>query len=204
MTSREELILSLRREGFLKTQRVINAFRNVSREDFLPGELRKEAYADRPLPIGRGQTISAPHMVAIMTELLEPEMKDTVLEIGAGSGYQAAVLSFLVKKVYSVELEQELCESAKKSLERAGISNVEVIRGDGSRGLPEKAPFDKIIVTCAVEEIPDTLISQLREGGIITAPVGPYYRQTLISGVKEKRGLRMTRHFPCIFVPLRH
>jgi protein-L-isoaspartate(D-aspartate) O-methyltransferase len=204
MTAREELILSLRREGFLRTQRVISAFRSVPREGFLPGKLSEHAYSDQPLPIGRGQTISAPHMVAVMTELLEPDSRDIVLEVGAGSGYQAAILSKLVKEVFTVELEGELTGFARSNLERAGIRNVEVIHGDGSRGLPEKAPFDKILVTCAVEDIPAPLIGQLKEGGIVTAPVGPYYRQTLVSGVKEGKKLRTARHFPCIFVPLRH
>ncbi len=204
MTPKDELIASLRREGFLKTRRVINAFMSVSREMFLPKDIRKHAYADQPLPIGRGQTISAPHMVAVMTELLDPEKGDRVLEVGAGSGYQAAILSRLVKHVYTVELEKELADFARNNLERAGIKNVEVVQGDGSRGLPRKAPFDRIIITCAVDDIPGALLEQLKEGGIIVAPVGPYYRQTLISGIKKRGGLRTTRHFPCIFVPLRH
>lgn len=201
---KERLVSELRVGGYLKSEPVVKAFREIPREEFVLPEYREHAYADQPLSIGYGQTISAPHMVAVMTELLEPKNSDIVLEVGSGSGYQAAVLSKLVKRIYAVELEKGLVEFAKGNLERAGIKNVELIVGDGSKGLSKHAPFDKIIVTCGVPEIPVPLIKQLREGGILVAPVGGYYMQTLTVGIKKKGRLEEEKYFGCIFVPLRH
>ena len=202
---KEQLISHLKSEGYLKTQKVIEAFRRIRRENFLPKELEASAYSDHPLPIGYGQTISAPHMVAIMTELLEPKKTDKILEIGAGSGYQAAILSPLARKIYTIEFYPELASLAKRNLSRTRIRNVEVIPGDGSKGYLQKAPYDKIIVTCSIPmETFNLLAKQLKEEGIIVAPVGPAYGiQTLTTGRKVKGSLKKKEYFPCVFVPLR-
>lgn len=200
---KKHLIQHLKDAGYLRTPRVIKAFQETARELFMPKEMRQHAYADEPLPIGDGQTISAPHMVAIMTELLEPRKSDKVLEVGAGSGYQAAILSKLVRKVYTVELEPNLAARAAKALGKAGCRNVEIMVGDGSKGWKQQAPFDKVIVTCGADEIPKPLVSQLKEGGIIAIPVGSW-QQELIIGRKRKGRLLKERHGACIFVPLRH
>jgi protein-L-isoaspartate(D-aspartate) O-methyltransferase len=202
--SKRALIAHLRETGALKTAAVVRAFEKVPREEFVPESMRKRAYDDEPLPIGSGQTISAPHMVAMMTELLEPRKTDKVLEVGAGSGYQAAILSHLVRKVYTVELVPELAESAERSLERAGCRNVEIIVGDGSMGYPEAKPFDKAIATCACPEIPEAITEQLKEGGRVVIPVGSGLYQDLIVGIKKKGRLEETSHGGCVFVPLRH
>lgn len=201
---KELLIKELKSQGFLESRAVIKAFREVPRELFVPEGQRKHAYSDQPLSIGEGQTISAPHMVAIMTELLEPRKTDRVLEIGAGSGYQAAILSRLVKKVVTIELEPELAKRAGESLKKAGYKNVELLVGDGSGGWPEEAPYDKVIVTCACPEIPPALLEQLREGGKLIAPVGGGWHQDLIEIVKKKGELVKKSHGGCVFVPLRH
>jgi len=201
---KKELIQSLMRSGYLRSPDVVKAFIEIPREEFVPPNYRDYAYADQPLPIGQGQTISAPHMVAIMTELLEPNAKDNVLEIGAGSGYQAAILSKLVKKVYAIELEPKLVSFARANLRRAGIKNVEVMPGDGSRGYPEKKPYDKIIVTCATPKVFDSWTSQLKTGGILLAPVGGGFHQELVKIEKTERGLEKKNHGGCVFVPLRH
>ncbi len=201
---KNNLIKHLIESGYLKTEKVIKAFKDVPRENFVRAGNKNYAYSDTPLSIGFGQTISAPHMVAIMTEHLKPEKTDIVLEVGAGSGYQAAILSGLVMKVYTIELDPNLAEFAKSNLKHSGIKNVEVIQGDGSRGYPEKAPYDKIIITCACHEIPNALIDQLKTGGIIEAPVGSSWRQELIVAIKTKKGLEEKNYGGCIFVPLRH
>ncbi len=198
------LVKSLREEGYLRNPEVIRAFMEVPREEFVRPEDRPWAYSDHPLHIGSGQTISAPHMVGIMTSLLEPKKTDKVLEIGAGSGYQAAILSRLVRKVYTVELEPGLVRLARRNLKRAGIRNVEVIQGDGSLGLAEKAPFEKIIVTCATDRLYPAWQEQLREGGILLAPVGSGYHQELTLATKKKGRLKTREVLSCVFVPLRH
>jgi len=202
---KESLIAHLKQEGYLQTPAVESAFRKIPRENFLPPELRDSAYSDHPLPIGSGQTISAPHMVAIMTELLQPAKTDKVLEIGAGSGYQAGILSPLVRKIYTVEFYPELASLAKKNLSRTGIKNAEVIASDGSKGYPKAAPYDKIIVTCSIpQEIFSSLGKQLKEGGIIVAPVGEAYGiQMLTTAKKVKGSLKKREYFGCVFVPLR-
>ncbi len=198
------LIKGLVAEGYLKSPRVIKAMMDVPREDFVDPDQRDFAYSDTPLFIGSGQTISAPHMVAIMTEMLRPGKADRVLEVGSGSGYQAAVLSRLVKKVFSIELEGELVEFARKNLKEAGIRNVEVIQGDGSRGYPEGAPFDKVIVTCGTDRLYPAWKEQLREGGILLAPVNADPHQELIIATKKNGELRSREVLSCAFVPLRH
>jgi protein-L-isoaspartate(D-aspartate) O-methyltransferase len=200
---RDILIKNLVEQGYLKTRRVISVFEKVQREDFVMQRDRAFAYADYPLSILAGQTISAPHMVAIMTELLEAKAKDKVLEIGAGSGYQAAILSKLVRKVYSIEVDPELVAFARENLAKAKIRNVEVIQGDGSEGHKKAKPYDKIIVTCATPEIFGSWVSQLKMGGILIAPVGGGFHQELIRMRKTKKGLEKENHGGCAFVPLR-
>ena len=203
MRNNEELVDYLVKNGYLKTRAVINAFKKTPRELFVRDDVRKHAYADEPLTIGLGQTISAPSIVAMMTELLEPKLNDKVLEVGSGSGYQAALLSRIVKRVFSVELDPQLSGFAKENAKRAGCENIEFIVGDGSKGYPKAAPFDKIIITCAAPKIPSTLVEQLREGGRIVAPVGGSWLQQLILGVKKKGQLKKESHGGCVFVPLR-
>ncbi len=202
--AKELLIKHLIDSGFLRTPAVISAFEQIPREKFVAKEWRDQAWADQPLPIGAGQTISAPHMVAIMTELLEPKRSDKVLEIGAGSGYQAAILSRLVKEVWTVEIVQELVDMATANIKRIGIKNVHIRQGDGWLGWPEHAPYDKIIVTCGSPEIPKPLIEQLKEGGRIVIPVGGEGLQILTLGIKQKGRLLTSQHGGCVFVPLRH
>ncbi len=198
------LIRQLIDSGYLKTPRIIKAFKEIPREEFIPSGYRSSAYADTPLPVGCGQTISAPHMVAIMTELLEPKKTDRVLELGTGSGYQAAILSKLVKKIITIELEPELAEFARQNLKKAGIKNAEVICADGSMGWEKESPYDKIIITCACPEIPKKLTEQIKEGGTIAAPVGGSWRQELIVAKKIKGRLERKSWGGCVFVPLRH
>jgi len=200
---KERLIKGLMAQGYLKTKKVISVFEKVPREEFVLENDRDIAYVDYPLSILSGQTISAPHMVAIMTELLETGPKDKVLEIGAGSGYQAAILSKLVRKVYSIEVDPELVSFAGSNLRRAKIKNVEVIRGDGSKGYEKAKPYDKIIVTCATPEIFDSWIKQLKTDGIILAPVGGGFHQELIKLRKSKKGIEKKNYGGCAFVPLR-
>lgn len=204
LKSNSELVEYLINYGYLKTKRIINAFRNIDRKIFVPKEYEDYAYYDQPLPIGFGQTISAPHMVAIMTELLEPKCMDKVLEIGSGSGYQASILSKLVKIVYTIELESGLIEIAKRNFKKANINNVKLIHGDGSNGYQKMAPYDKIIVTCASQSIPKPLIKQLKDNGIILIPVGGHFHQELIKGKKIENNLQTKSYGGCVFVPLRH
>ncbi|MFO7603486.1 MAG: protein-L-isoaspartate(D-aspartate) O-methyltransferase [Gammaproteobacteria bacterium] len=156
--------------------RVLDALRHVPRHEFVPEELRELAYANHPLSIGHGQTISQPYIVAIMTELLDLKPDHRVLEVGAGSGYQAAVLSCLAQHVYTVEAIPNLYHAARERLARLGYRNVECLLGDGALGWPEKSPFDAVIVTAAASEIPQPLVAQLKPGGRMVIPVG---RQTL-------------------------
>lgn len=186
----------------IKDERVLAAMRKVPRHLFVPEYIRHSAYEDMALPIGEDQTISQPYMVAIMTELLELKGNEKVLEIGTGSGYQAAILAELAKEVYTIERFHSLAEEARKRIRELGYDNVYIIVGDGTKGLEEKAPFDRIIVTAAAPRIPEPLINQLTEGGIIVAPVGERFSQVLIKGRKEKGNIIEEYHTPCVFVPL--
>ena len=181
--------------------RVLEVMRKVPRHQFVPEAIRERAYGDHALPIGNRQTISQPYIVAAMTELLDPAVGDTVLEIGTGSGYQAAVLSELVHKVYSIEIVAELAKDARKKLTELGYDNVVVITGDGYRGLPEQAPFDGIIVTAAPEKIPQPLIDQLAVGGHLVIPVGAMF-QELVVLERTSEGVQTRRVFPVQFVPM--
>jgi protein-L-isoaspartate(D-aspartate) O-methyltransferase len=182
--------------------RVLTAMGKVPRHEFVPEPLRSLAYQDCPLPIGNGQTISQPYIVAFMTEQLEPKPADRVLEIGTGSGYQAAVLAEVVAQVYTVEIIDDLARRAAGDLKRLGYTNVQVRAGDGYKGWPEAAPFDAVIVTCAPEEVPQPLIEQLRDGGRMIIPVGPAWSQELV--LLRKHGGKLERRavLPVRFVPM--
>jgi protein-L-isoaspartate(D-aspartate) O-methyltransferase len=185
----------------IKNPRVLEAMRRVPRHEFVPEAMRGSAYADSPLPIGHDQTISQPYIVAYMTEALELDATHRVLEIGTGSGYQAAVLGELAKKVYTIEIVAPLAERAKQTLSKLGYKNVHVRTGNGYLGWPEQAPFDRVMVTAAPDAVPPALVEQLKVGGLMAIPVGV--------GVQELRVLRRTasgletlRTLPVRFVPM--
>ena len=183
--------------------RVMEAMANVPRHSFVPPGETGAAYFNQPLPIGHGQTISQPYIVAMMTALLEAGPDDVVLEVGTGSGYQAAVLSQLVKKLYTIELVPDLAQAAAERLARLGYANVEVRAGNGAEGWPEHAPFDGIIVTAAAREIPQALVDQLKPGAKMVIPVGDSWGQQLMVVEKDGAGEIETRAvLPVAFVPL--
>jgi protein-L-isoaspartate(D-aspartate) O-methyltransferase len=183
--------------------RVMAAMATVPRHEFVPADEERYAYVNNALPIGHGQTISQPYIVALMTDLLDPQPDDVVLEVGTGSGYQAAVLSGLVRHVYSIEVIPELAEEARERLRRLGCDNVSVKTGDGSQGWTEHAPFDGIIVTAAAAAVPDELVAQLRNGARMVIPVGWQQRQDLILIEKSDDGaIRQRSLLPVAFVPL--
>jgi protein-L-isoaspartate(D-aspartate) O-methyltransferase len=182
--------------------KVLEVMGRVPRHAFVPESQRRRAYADHPLPIGYGQTISQPYVVAFMTEQLRPRPTDRVLEIGTGSGYQAAVLAELVALVYTVEIVEPLARQAATVLEQLGYHNAHVRAGDGYQGWPEEAPFDVIIVTCAPERVPQPLIDQLKDGGRMIIPVGAGYDQELVLIEKEGTELRRRAVLPVRFVPM--
>ncbi len=186
----------------VRDPRVLAAMREIPRHLFVPGTIRSAAYQDRPLPIGSGQTISQPYIVALMTELLEPSPGDTVLEIGAGSGYQAAILGRLVARVITLERLPEIAAAARERLQQMGISNVEVEVGDGTMGFPSRAPYQGILITAATPEVPAPLLAQLADGGRLVAPVGGRDVQELIR-VRKKGGQVVQEHHGGVcFVPL--
>lgn len=183
--------------------RVLAAMRKVPRHELVPAEVRELAYADRPLRIGYKQTISQPYIVAFMTHQLRPEPDDRVLEVGTGSGYQAAVLAQLVRDIYTIEIVEPLAKRATRDLQRLGYDNVHVRAGDGYRGWPEAAPFDAITVTCAPEAVPQPLVEQLKDGGRMIIPVGPTNRvQELVLLEKVDGNLRRTEVLDVVFVPM--
>ena len=186
----------------IKDERVVRAMGETPRHEFVFSQHRKNAYYDMALPIGDQQTISSPFIVAFMTQSLDPQPTDKVLEIGTGSGYQAAVLSPLVKDVYSIEIVEPLGERAARTLKRLGYDNVHTKIGDGYLGWPEHAPFDKIIVTCSPEKVPQPLAEQLREGGLMVVPVGERYQQTLYLFRKKDGKLESEALLPTLFVPM--
>jgi protein-L-isoaspartate(D-aspartate) O-methyltransferase len=183
-------------------KRVIEAMRDTPRHEFVPANQRQYAYYDMALPIGNGQTISPPFIVASMTEAIDPQPGDRVLEIGTGSGYQAAVLSPLVRDVYSIEIVEPLAKRAARALKRLKYDNVKTRAGDGYKGWPEAAPFDKIIVTCSPEKVPPPLVDQLREGGLMVIPMGERYQQTLYLMRKEGNKLKSEALRATLFVPM--
>lgn len=200
--ARDALIRDVIIPSGVKDKRVIESVRSTMRHEFVPFHLRSQAYYDMALPIGDQQTISSPFIVAYMTESLQPKPTDKVLEIGTGSGYQAAILSPLVASVYSIEIVPALGRRADTTLRRLKYKNVFTKIGDGFKGWAEHAPFDKIIVTCSPEKVPQPLIDQLREGGLIVIPVGERYRQTLY--LLRKKGGKLVAEAlrPTLFVPM--
>jgi protein-L-isoaspartate(D-aspartate) O-methyltransferase len=189
----------------VRDTRVLAAMRDVPRHLFVPPDLQSSAYDDRPLAIGHGQTISQPYIVALMTEIVRPQASDRALEIGTGSGYQAAVLSGLVSHVYSIEIVEPLAREAERRLKSLGYANVTVRTGDGYAGWPEMAPFDRIVVTAAPDHVPQPLVDQLRPGGRLVIPVGSIFEgQELQLLEKNTSGQVRTEHItPVAFVPLR-
>jgi protein-L-isoaspartate(D-aspartate) O-methyltransferase len=200
---REAMVASQIVDRGVRDPAVIRAMRKVPRHLFVPESYRASAYADHPLPIGEGQTISQPYIVAFMTEALRLKPADRVLEIGTGSGYQAAVLAEIVKDVYSIEIVESLGKRAEQTLSELGYPNIHIKIGDGYKGWPEKAPFDSVIVTCAPEQIPEILIDQLREGGRMIIPVGSAWAvQRLVVGVKTGGRLETQEAMLVRFVPM--
>lgn len=199
---RKEMVeVSVAREG-ITNRAVLQALLKVPRHEFVPSSLHKEAYIDKALPIGYQQTISPPYIVAYMTQSLDPQPTDRILEIGTGSGYQAAVLGDICKEVYSIEIVPQLGRSAKKRLEKLGYSNVHTKVGDGYEGWAEHAPFDGIIVTCSPESVPQPLVDQLREGGRMIIPLGERYQQVFYLFEKRDGRLVPTKLVPTLFVPM--
>jgi protein-L-isoaspartate(D-aspartate) O-methyltransferase len=184
-------------------ERIIQAMATIPRHEFVPQDMRASAYENQPLPIGYGQTISQPYIVALMTELLQPQSDHRVLEIGTGSGYQAAVLSQLVRQVYSIEIVEQLGKSSTQLLNRLGYDNVATRITDGYDGWPEQAPFDSIIVTAAISHIPPPLVQQLKKGGRMVIPVGTRFQTQYLTLVeKDMQGAITTRQLlPVYFVP---
>jgi protein-L-isoaspartate(D-aspartate) O-methyltransferase len=199
--ARTRMIDTQLKEREIRSTAVLNAMARVPRHLFVPDDVRLFAYDDRPLPIGLGQTISQPYIVAYMTEALELQPGQTVLEIGTGSGYQAAVLAEIVKQVYTIEIIPDLATRARQALSQAGYRNVEVRSGNGYRGWPERAPFPRIIVTAAPPEIPQALVDQLAVGGIMVVPVGTNYQEMVII-TKTATGVTQKKTIPVRFVPM--
>jgi protein-L-isoaspartate(D-aspartate) O-methyltransferase len=197
-----QLIFSLRRHG-VTDKAVLTAFERTPREKFVEQTFQDRAYADSALPITCGQTISQPSVVGIMTQALDVTPRCKVLEVGAGSGYQAAILSHLARRIYSVERHRDLALTARNRMTELGLSNVTIKTGDGTRGWPEQAPFDRIMVTAAAEDPPSTLLEQLRPGGIMVLPVGQSDEvQQLIRIEKTDNGLAYQELSEVLFVPL--
>lgn len=201
VAARKAMVDYLRTEG-IADEKVLEAMLKVPRHAFVPPDVQALAYEDFPLPIGEDQTISAPYIVAFMTWKLEPKPTDIVLEIGTGSGYQAAVLSLLVKHVYTIEIIESLGRSAEERLKRLEYDNITVRIGDGYKGWPEHAPFDKIIVTCAPTHPPQPLIDQLKEGGVMVIPYGELWNQNLYILRKRQGKVEQQSVLPVRFVPM--
>jgi len=201
--ARALLVAQITEQTGITDERLLGAFLRVPRHRFVPPENRAFAYRDGALPIGYGQTISQPSMIAIMLQYLDVRPEDRVLEIGAGSGYAAALLGQLGREVYAVEIVPELAERAQNTIADLGYRNVTVLHGNGRFGLPEHAPFDKILVSAGAEDIPPELVRELAPGGRIAIPVGDDYSQRLVVGTKHADGtLDLQSTIQCIFVPL--
>ena len=200
---REQMVELQLESRDIHNRRVLEVMRKVPRHLFMPAGVRQYAYVDSPVPIGEEQTISQPYIVALMTQTVDPQPHHRVLEIGTGSGYQAAVLAELVGEVYTIEIIAVLAERARQTLADLGYDNVEVLHGDGYQGWPEKAPFDIILVTAAPEEIPQPLIDQLAEGGKLVAPVGEVGGIQALTLLTRKEGEIHTTHITDVrFVPM--
>jgi protein-L-isoaspartate(D-aspartate) O-methyltransferase len=207
VAQRESMVRTQLAERGIHDVRVLGAMRDVPRHEFVGEWLRQDAYEDHPLPIGANQTISQPYIVAIMLQHLELQPADRILEIGTGSGYVTALLSILCAEVYSVERHAELAFAAERRLARLGYANVKIRVGDGSRGWPERAPYDAILVSAAAWEVPPLLLAQLREGGRMMVPVGPAFSQELqlirkVDGQTETRNLEGCRFVPLVGGPV--
>lgn len=200
---RRQMVETQLRARGLRDERVLHALATVPRERFVPPDQRPYAYADSALLIGLGQTISQPYMVALMVELLEVAAHHRVLEVGAGSGYQAAVLGQLAAEVYGIEIVPELARRAEGVLAELGYGNVHIIAGDGTRGWPDAAPYDRIIIAAAAPDVPPPLLEQLAEGGRLVAPVGSRGHQDCRTYTKTNGKLRYHGGIGCVFVPLR-
>ena len=199
---RMEFLLTLRKRG-ITDQAVLRAMEEVPRSEFVQPDYANLAYSDHALPIACGQTISQPYVVAYMTEQLGLKREHRILEVGTGSGYQAAVLSRLAREVVSIERFRTLADTARERLRRLGYNNVEVVVGDGFAGVPEKAPYDRIVVTAAAEKLPQALVDQLGEGGVMLLPLGPHEgTQHIIKVTKTSTGLEREELLPVRFVPL--
>ncbi|MFO0569892.1 MAG: protein-L-isoaspartate(D-aspartate) O-methyltransferase [Polyangiaceae bacterium] len=200
---RERMVAAVANEVRPRDRRVLEAFRRIPRHLFVPESERRWAYEDHALPIGDGQTISQPSMIAIMLDALECDADSRVLEIGAGSGYAAALLSCLARRVDAIEIRPALAERAIRTLATLGIDNVRIHVRDGNLGLPEAAPFDRILVSAAPERVPEALIRDLAPGGRIAIPVGSRHDQVLWVGERDDQGrVRYVKDVPCVFVPL--
>lgn len=202
LMQRKKMVESQIMKRGVHDQRVLDAILKVERHIFVPRELKELAYTDQPLPIGKGQTISQPYIVALMSELAEIKSNDRVLEIGTGSGYQAAILAELSKEVYTIEIIPELAEKAEGLLRGLGYKNIKVKQGDGYLGWPEYAPFDAIIVTAAPPEVPEELVNQLSEGGRMVIPVGEMGNQMLRLLIKQSGKVVEKDVIPVRFVPM--
>ena len=199
---RRQMVEQQIRARGIRNERVLAAIEKVPRHVFVPEDLRRMAYDDRPLPIGDGQTISQPYIVALMTDLLDPHVGDRILEIGAGSGYQAAILGELASEVITIERIPAVAARARRNLSTAGSRHVDVIVADGTLGYPQKEPYQGILVTAGTPDIPPPLISQLADGGRLVAPVGPHGVQDLVRLVREGERIRRESHGGVVFVPL--
>lgn len=200
---RAEMVEKAVKGAGVTDERVLKVILDTPRHEFVPLKVRRtQSYLDAGIPIGEGQTISSPFIVAYMTQVLEPKPTDKVLEIGTGSGYQAAILSPLVKEVYSIEIVESLGKRAAKVLKKLNYQNVKTKIGDGYLGWPEHAPFDKIIVTCSPEDIPKPLVDQLKEGGLIVVPIGERHQQTLYLMIKKDGVMVRQALQPTMFVPM--
>ncbi len=186
----------------IKDEKILEAFLEVPREKFVPERFYEDSYADRPLPIGEGQTISQPYIVAEMVRVANPSADDKALEVGSGSGYAAAILSRIVKKVYGIERFESLVKESKKRLEELNYDNIIIKKGDGSKGWEEKSPFDIIIVSAAASRVPDRLLEQLAENGRMIIPIGNQFRQELIYYKKENGEINKKVITYVRFVPL--
>jgi len=201
-SQRQRMVMEQLMPRGIHEERVLAAMSKVPREQFVPADMRAASYTDGPLPIGYGQTISQPYIVAFMTEQLRLSSKDRVLEIGTGSGYQAAILAELVAEVYTIEIIEPLAKSAEATLRRLGYKNAQVKVGDGYKGWPEHAPFDAIIVTCAPDKVPQPLTDQLKEDGRMIIPVGDRFAQELYLLEKKNGRLKESAVLPVRFVPM--
>lgn len=200
---RSDMVESQIKRRGINNVRVLQAFRTVPRHKFVPEEYLTDAYCDHPLPIGNGQTISQPYIVALMTDALQLMGNEKVLEIGTGSGYQTAILAYLVKEVHSVELIPQLSNLAKSNLQNLGMDNIFLHVGDGCLGWPDEAPYDCILITAAAPDIPAKILEQLKINGRVVSPVGGRWRQMLEVWTKQKNRIKKEQILPVVFVPLR-